>query len=207
MVKRDIKFFPDHNPQKAELKGTLEVKKDGRKVIFDDVFSSGLPPFPGYSNRATILAMEPYKKLIENVLEGITIEFDKYKIPPKQMCPISQAMFKAFDKLIALEETGRMKKLFKRIRDLICFLLEEDTSYRWRVQLFLTKLLDIKKLKMTKTDMFWFGTRKDLNLSQLKDEDIELVCSDCGSKYFKIRITTLENEYYCYKCGKKWSMP
>lgn len=165
MTQRKVTFYPDHNPKKVQLGGTLIQDKDGTRIVFDN---KDIPDFPGWSSRDRVLAMESYKMILEGILGDTATEFEKYKTPPNQMCLTCKELYKGFDKLIALEPNPRMHSLWRSIRDLLCYFLQEDTSYRFRIQLLLTELIDINKLKLTPSDEYWLGTRADFNYNKYK---------------------------------------
>jgi len=63
-------------------------------------------------------------------------------------------IYRVFNLLIEREDPGKMRDTWKRIRDIICLILEFDNAYRVRAQDFLSEL-NMKKIKLTKEDLWY----------------------------------------------------
>ena len=117
-------------------------------------------PFPGWPDDDVIRALDEYKRSVKEVLKLIHPHVAKYLLHPLDMCQQVREVYCSFNKLIDAETGEGMKEFWTQVRDIVCVILEYDTSYRWRFS-WLLENVDIEKLKLNENDRYWLGLKKD----------------------------------------------
>ena len=117
-------------------------------------------PFPGWPDEQVIRAMDPHKLEIKNLLKLFHDAIGKYMLHPLDCCVQVRELHGGFNKLIEAETGEELKQFWAQVRDIICVVLEYDTSYRWRLS-WMIEQMDIEKLKLTENDRYWLGLKQD----------------------------------------------
>ena len=117
-------------------------------------------PFPGWPDDDVIRALDEHKQHVKELLKLIHPHIAKYMLHPLDMCQQVRELYEGFNRLIEAETDEGLKHFWARVRDIICVILEYDTSYRWRLCWMLEKM-DTEKLKLNENDRYWLGLKKD----------------------------------------------
>lgn len=120
--------------------------------------------YPGYP-RGHILygPLAGLKKTIkERIFNEVFAELEaamdgmKYDMMPvEKMVPAVQELWRVFEEIENAEVTPDMKGRIALIKKILCFFLQEDDAYRFRLQ-WAFERLDPKKMKLTKADEYYF---------------------------------------------------
>jgi len=182
-------FLPDSVFSDPEKVGPIEkivVPKRGGI----DVYVKGLKyPFSGYPHRPMVksaciiksiskILMEFFtslvskkgiikliflRKNIEELIPKLIILFsfivDDQRLKERYYSHAAREIYRVFNIMIEREEAEPMKDKWRRVRDIVCLVIQFDSAYGYRLQDFLSEL-NIKKIKLTKRDLF-FIARQD----------------------------------------------
>jgi len=96
---------------------------------------------------------EPYAEI-----ERLSKETNVHMVPKEHMAPAVRHIWETFEKMEEMEVTTDMKERIRLIRNVLCFIMQEDDSYRFRFQLFLD-LIDQKKVRLSKGDMYYLRAK------------------------------------------------
>ena len=117
-------------------------------------------PFPGWPDDDVIRALDPQKQHVRELLKLIHPHIAKHLLHPLDMCQQVRELYRGFNQLIDAETGEGMKEFWSQVRDIVCVILEYDTSYRWRM-CWMLEHMDKEKLKLTENDRYWLGLKKD----------------------------------------------
>jgi hypothetical protein len=102
-----------------------------------------------------------WKNDVEIFLETVWNTIEPKMKEEHELSPEVRELKKLFDRLMRLEGTHTgAKKRWKIIGGLLCFLLEYDLAYRWRLKWAL-KDFDWSKWEYTPEDAYWLNIRRD----------------------------------------------
>lgn len=87
---------------------------------------------------------------ISKVMEKSALDM----IPLSKTAPAVREMARVLDKMVEMEVTDDMKGRMRLLRNVLVFIFQEDDSYRFRAQYFLSQL-NQKKLKLSKADKYY----------------------------------------------------
>lgn len=76
-------------------------------------------------------------------------------VPPEKMAPAVRELHRALVDLENAEVTDDMKGRIRLIRTVLCFIMQEDDAYRFRLQ-WLMERLNMRKMKLSKADKYYF---------------------------------------------------
>lgn len=102
--------------------------------------------------------------------------YDTIKDMEKSDAELSDEVYelkKAFERLRKVEDSQRMKRLWKIIGGLICFLLEYDLAYRWRIKWTLDQM-DLSTWDYTPEDAYWLNKRIDVEPPEVRWSEDEI---------------------------------
>jgi len=125
-------------------------------------------PVIGLPRKIMIHKLDPTKKLLEMAIEQIWKGFCNDFKKPEDLAPSVRELYNLFNQLLEHETTERRIRIYSKVRDLICFFLDEDTAYRWRFQ-WMMERVDPEKFKLTEADKYWFSKSDEFRL----DEDVK----------------------------------
>ena len=117
-------------------------------------------PFPGWPDDGVLRALDPNKQIIREALKFLHSEIGKYMLHPLDCCPQVRELYEGFNKLIDAETDKGMRDFWTQVRDIVCVILEYDTSYRWRL-CWMLEQIDLSKLKLNENDRYWLSLKRD----------------------------------------------
>ena len=117
-------------------------------------------PFPGWPDEDVIKSLDPSKQHVKEVLTFLHEAIGKYMLHPLDCCVQVRELYEGFNRLIEAETGEGLKQFWAQVRDILCVILEYDTSYRWRLS-WLIEHIDIEKLKLTENDRYWLSLKHD----------------------------------------------
>ncbi len=88
-------------------------------------------------------------------IEKMAKEYSSDMMPPEKMAPAVRELWRCLDRLENAEVVDDMKKRIHLIKIVMTFFLQEDDAYRFRWQ-WLMEHLDIKKVKLSEADKYYF---------------------------------------------------
>lgn len=97
--------------------------------------------------KETIEEMGPDMK---KIIDEVSLDF----VEPDRMVPAVKELWNTFEKMEHMEVTADMKDRMKLFKLVLCFILDSDDGYRFRVQHFLW-LMNQKKVKLSKQDIYY----------------------------------------------------
>lgn len=161
MVEHRI-FLPDLGKPELALRGVAVNDSEKGSVLsfVTDPANAMLPDFPGVPRLEILQKFDGIKSVLKIMIDAMHKQFAGDFIQFERLPPAVKEIHRGFDYVIAHEPYESGKEFWTKIRDLVCLFLYEDTSYRWRMQ-FATEVMDIKKLRLSDNDRFWFRTRGD----------------------------------------------
>ena len=118
-------------------------------------------PFPGWPDERVLKALDPLKPIIRKALSFIHGRVWKALPKREDLSQQVREIYDGFSKLINAEINEGGKQFWTQVRDVVCVILEYDTSYRWRLS-WMAERMDLEKLKMTENDRYWVNLRKDM---------------------------------------------
>lgn len=139
-------------------RGGVIVGKEGGVLTFLEGFKH---PLKGWPANSTTTQIHIFKSLIPFVINFIHKKIKK-KIPePEQYSKATRAMYYWFTRtLIERENYYEMKLMWRKIRDIICVIMEYDMAYRLRLQDALPEL-PIENIKLDEGDKEFCDIKED----------------------------------------------
>lgn len=134
----------------------LEVGKDKDGRIITKSKEEKFP-FPGFTDRETLMVVGAIKRLIPLGIDFLYQGIQQYIFKdPKEYCRFVGEIYRWFNEtLIAREESEEMKEKWRKIRDVVCVILQHDDAYRFRLQDALPEL-NLKECELTEADKYFF---------------------------------------------------
>lgn len=143
------------------LDGTLAIDPDTKERF---MIIPGLPPINGAPDHRLTPHLQRWKELAESFIPVLHSKIQPYLVPRDAMCTAVREIYDAFDRIKSLEVDDpnyfKMQKRWERLRDILCFFLQQDLPYRWRFQLALSGM-DMEKIRLDESDRFWLEKQGD----------------------------------------------
>lgn len=98
------------------------------------------------------------ERIFNEVFAELEKTFDGMKydmLPVEKMAPSVRELWRVFELMENAEVTPDMKGRIALIRKILCFFLQEDDAYRFRMQ-WMFEFFDLSKMKLTKADKYYF---------------------------------------------------
>jgi len=147
-----VRYYKHKSKERAKLvhnkDGTLEMAIEGEKYHF--------PGFPrGHVLMGSLASLkQTMKQTVFNELSKVIPDM----VPEEQMCPFVKEIYRVMTLIENAEITPDMKSEMHNMKKILCFFLQEDDSYRFRVQWILERL-NMKKIKLSKADKYYFRAK------------------------------------------------
>lgn len=156
------KQLPEHEMRRAEMrineKGEREMHIEGEKY-----------PLRGFPQESILTGKVEKMKIMVKDLLFLISEARKETIPDEELTEPVREIARIFNILIEAENAMRMKDRWRMAKRFVCHFLEQDDAYRFRVQ-WLSEKIDLKKLRLSKADKYYFYSRTDFNWEQKRHE-------------------------------------
>ncbi len=135
--------------------GSIIMKPEGEKY-----------PFPGMPRSHVLMGpvnslanfKESFKQKVFNVMFEELAKIVPDAMPPEVMAPAVREIWRVASMMEEAEMTIDMRLRIRNLKKVLCFFLQEDDAYRFRIQWALEKL-DMKKVKLTKGDKYYFRAK------------------------------------------------
>jgi len=148
-------------------KASVGISEKGIITKFDGL-SYPLLAFPTSQQVNNLL---PLKRAISSIVQS-SANYFKQLLPHDKdgnviLSPFGRELVKAFDYLISWETNEKMKAKLEAFKWVILAILEIDTSYRWRAQFLIEKVLsgeagiNLENLKLQPEDKYFFSMKAD----------------------------------------------
>lgn len=117
-------------------------------------------PFPGFPRQHVLIGgslekmKDKLKKEIFHTLFEVVEDAAPDMLPEEQLCPFVKEWWKVFGLLENAEITGDMKSQIRNMKKVVCFFMQEDDAWRFRVQ-WMMERMNRKKCAMSKADMYY----------------------------------------------------
>lgn len=137
---------------KKNPKGGYEMQIEG-----EDESMPGFPRGPVLFSTIGKLKHEVKTRVFNAIagdLKKLTEEMKVDMIEPDRMVPAVRHIWDTFELMETMEVTEDMRDRIKLMKEVICFLLDQDDAYRFRTQMFLW-LLNQNKVKLSKQDIYY----------------------------------------------------
>lgn len=147
-----VRYYKLKSKERAKLvhneQGALEMKIEGEKYNF-----------PGFPRGHVLLgSLAGLKKVMKEAVFNELAKVIPDTLPVEQMCPFVKELHRALTAIEDAEITPDMKSEMANMRKILCFFLQEDDAYRFRVQWLLGQL-NMKKCKLSKADKYYFRAK------------------------------------------------
>lgn len=128
--------------------------------------------FGSLMNKRGIIGLIFLKRSIGDLIPKLIILFSlvigSRRLRERYYSHSVREIYRAFNIMAEREIPKERKERWIRIRDIACLVLEFDNAYRSRLQDFLSEI-DIKKIKLTKRDLFFARQSGDYNFGGKKE--------------------------------------
>lgn len=147
-----VRYYKRKSKERAKLvhnkDGMLEMMIEGEKYNF--------PGFPrGHVLMGSLASLKKtMKEAVFNELAKVIPDI----LPEEQMCPFVKEIYRVMTLIENAEITPDMKSEMRNAKKILCFFLQEDDAYRFRVQ-WLFERLNIKKCRLSKADRYYFSAK------------------------------------------------
>ena len=165
LIKLFFKYFYKFKPPEAVKYG--KTKGFGKaKVTKTDSGSVQMEiegekyPFPGFPRQHVLIggSLEKVKSRLKKdifhtlfeVMEDATPDI----IPEEQFCPFVKEIWRTMTMMENAEVTEDMKSQIRNMKKVICFFMQEDDAWRFRVQ-WMMERMDKKKCELSKADIYY----------------------------------------------------
>ena len=132
--------------------------------IIKKIFIMSIRFFSSMANRQEMIKLIILKKNIQKFFPNMLLLFANIigsrRLKERYYSHSVREIYRTFNVLIEREKNLDMRERWEKIRDVICLVLEFDSAYRSRAQDFLSEL-NIKKIKLTKGDLFFAKQSND----------------------------------------------
>ena len=176
-----IKEFQDNPAQKgkymvlkghgfARWKGMPETSTVHALDITKDTFSTFLSEVKGKTLKRIIMVLgifyilfrRAFKKVggevIRIAINSLYEPILKYKMNPMKYTRSVREIYRLFSVMIDREQQDGMKDKWRKLRDIVCLILEYDNSYRFRLQDIL-KEMKMEEMAFDEEDMYYMEKR------------------------------------------------
>lgn|SRR3990167_3578035 len=157
---KTVKYYKTQDAARAKVvhadDGSLQMQIEGEDMIF--------PGFP----RGHVLTgpLAKVKHSLKNMvfnqvfeeLEKNVKDYGADMMPPEKMVPAVREFHRVLEELENAEVTDDMKGRIRLIRKVLCFFLQEDDAYRFRLQWVLERI-NMKKMKLSDADKYYFRAK------------------------------------------------
>lgn len=119
--------------------------------------------FPGFPRGHLLLDMvsQLKHKIKTTAFNQAFAEMEKFEkdmkmnlTPPEKMSVAVREIWEVLERMEEMEVTPDMKGRMRLLKNVLCFILQEDDAYRFRAQMFLW-LINQKKVKPSKADVYY----------------------------------------------------
>lgn len=117
-------------------------------------------PMVGAPRQTSLWLMQPLKIVAREVIGKLAGFYRQFAKKPEELTPAVKEIYRLFDVLKERENSPAMVQMWDDLRVLVCFFLEEDLAYRWRLQV-LAEHVDLEKLKPSEEDRYYLERKKD----------------------------------------------
>jgi hypothetical protein len=117
-------------------------------------------PMVGAPRQTSLWLMEPIKRIVKVLLSELRPFYQEFAKPPDALSPAVKEVHRMFEVLKELETSPGMVQFWGDVQVLVCFFLEEDLAYRWRLQV-LAEHIDLEKLKPSEEDRYYLENKTD----------------------------------------------
>lgn len=133
--------------------GSIQMEIQGEKY-----------PYPGFPRGHVLIGpLAKLKNKVKNAvfnqafaeIQKMSDEHEADMLPPEKMAPSVRELHRVLVELENAEVVDDMKGRIRLVRKVLTFFLQEDDAYRFRFQWAMEKL-DMKKIKLTKADKYYF---------------------------------------------------
>jgi len=167
IIQNSKKNPPEPRPKDKKAASEIEdvfVGPDGKGMFMK---LAGHPyPFPGYPSGDVVQVLETTKRMFLVGLEIYYPILEKYFLKPEAYSKPTREIYRLFDILIAREKSKGMKEKFEKIRNMVCFVLEYDSAYRFRFQDILAEI-DLSQIRLDSAEEYYFKGRDDYDCKHL----------------------------------------
>jgi hypothetical protein len=146
----------------------IEYPKEGGVLTYLKGFKF---PFPGFPAQPFVHKTALIKALIPALCKGAKYVISSDNIDPKKYSRPVREIYRLFNLLIEKEKREEMKQKWVNLRDVICYILEFDSAYRFRLQDVLREI-NLKEIEPDEYTKYYMSLKDDFNFKCL--EDIEL---------------------------------
>lgn len=151
-----VHYWKNNDTARARIKH----QKDGSYGLEIEGEDQVMPGFP----RGHILfgPLSKVKHRIKTSFNEAYVEIEKFHkenkhdfLPYEKLLPPVKVLWKAFEDLENAEVTEDMKERIKIWKTVICWWMQEDDAYRFRLQ-YLLERINLKKIRLSKQDKYFF---------------------------------------------------
>jgi hypothetical protein len=126
-------------------------------------------PFPGFPEQRFVQKTALIKALIPALCRGAKYLINSDKIDPKRYSRPVREIYRLFNLLIEREKDQGNKDKWTQIRDVVCYILEFDNAYRFRLQDVL-KEINLDEIKPDEATKYYMSLHSDYNFSEKPKE-------------------------------------
>ena len=147
-----VKYYKLKNKARAKLvhneQGALEMKIEGEKYNF-----------PGFPRGHVLMgSLAGLKKTMKTAVFNELARVIPDMLPEEQMCDFVKEIHRVMTLIENAEITPDMKSEMHNMKKILCFFLQEDDAYRFRVQWVLENL-NMNKCRLSKADKYYFRAK------------------------------------------------
>jgi len=119
-------------------------------------------PFPGLPLSRMVRKSALIKALFPAIIKGAKYVIEKDKCDPKLFSKPVREVYRLFNILIEREKSDRMKEMWANMRDVVCYILEFDSAYRFRLQDVLPEI-DLDAIKPDEATEYFMSLNPSYN--------------------------------------------
>jgi len=113
-------------------------------------------PFPGFPQKDVVMNLATLKRMIPAALDAYYPFLSPHLLSPEKYCKCVREVYRLFNILIEREVKPKHIERWKKVRDIVCIVLEFDNAYRFRAQDIIAEA-KIDEMKLGKGDQYWAG--------------------------------------------------
>lgn len=111
-------------------------------------------PMEGFPEKETVKMLANAKSVVPIVVDHFHKEIEKY-LPknPNLYCRLAREIYRWFNETL-IKRDREQNELWRKLRDIVCMIVENDVAYRWRLQDALPELR-VDEVGLTEADKYW----------------------------------------------------